>query len=64
MNSRKSVPGLINRAEVPSPDLECFFYDSDRPATVTIANIDSTGPLATEWITARIDQSIPPDSIQ
>lgn len=50
--------------EYPSFEFEYYFDDHESPTTITICSTESSGSLATEWISIRASHAYPLEAIR
>lgn len=50
--------------DYPSFEFEYYFDDHESPTTITICSTESSGKLATEWISIRASHAYPLEAIR
>lgn len=50
--------------DYPEYDADYYYDDNESPTTVTICTSESSGELATEWISCDISHIVPMESIR
>jgi len=64
MSSDNHTPERKPSNGYPSFDLEYYLDIDESPSRLTICSADSSGSLATEWITIELKHAVPIDTIR